>query len=435
MSAAPFRFLHATNLRLDQPLIGAGTLSADLRATVEDATLTAFSRIVDACLEHEAAFLLLTGDCFEHQSGTLRGRLQMQRGLERLAEHDVEAFIIPGSLDPPSSWKRGISLPLNTTLFTTDEDDPVNVVCDGEVIATIAPVAMATSDESNWRTQGPAIWRSESGTFRIGLVGAGSAVRWNGATPEPTGGPETSSAAVKMVRTAIDQGVNYLALGEGAERQSIDVADGIAHDPGSPQGLNPQESGAKGCSLVEVDEDGIVEIKFVPTAAVRWMSLSADVPSHVDLDQLAERMALSAMECEPYSTDDLWLVRWTVRGAAGEWTKTLSDSRSVSWLWEQVERELASIGGPVRRHTLEGVGRPATVRTVATDPASRDLFDEFCESIDPEAREALEAFRAEINSSEWSQGTWIRHVRSAAQRATPAGVARRTKDLGETWLS
>lgn len=435
MSAAPFRFVHATNLRLDQPLTGAGTLTADERATVEDATLTAFSRVIDACLEYEAAFLLLTGDCFEHQSGTLRGRLQMQRGLERLAEHGVEVFIIPGSLDPPSSWKRGISFPENTVLFTTDEDDPVNVVRDGEVLATIAPVAMATSDESNWQAQGPSFWRSESGPFRIGLVGAGSAVRWSGSSPEPTGGPETSSAAAKMIRAAIDQGVNYLALGEGAERQTIEITAGLAHDPGSPQGLNSQESGAKGCSLVEVDDDGAMEIKFVPTAAVRWMSLTADAPGAVDLDQLAERMALAAMECEPYSTDDLWLVRWLVRGSTGEWSKALTDLRSVSRLWELVERELASIGGPKRRHLLDSVGRPTPVRTAALVAGARDLLDEFSETIEPDAREALDAFRADVHSAEWGTGAWVRHIRSAAQRATPAGVARKTKDLGETWLS
>ena len=76
-----FRFVHATNLRLDQPLTGAGALTADERALVEDATLTAFARIIDACIQHNVDCLLLTGDCFEFQSGTLRGRLQMQRGL------------------------------------------------------------------------------------------------------------------------------------------------------------------------------------------------------------------------------------------------------------------------------------------------------------------------------------------------------------------
>lgn len=65
MSADSFRFIHATNLRLDQPLTGAGALSADDRSIVEDATLTAFTRIVDACLQNDVDFLLLTGDCFE----------------------------------------------------------------------------------------------------------------------------------------------------------------------------------------------------------------------------------------------------------------------------------------------------------------------------------------------------------------------------------
>jgi DNA repair exonuclease SbcCD nuclease subunit len=434
MPADSFRFVHATNLRLDQPLTGAGSLSPDDRAIVEDATLTALTRVVDACIEHNADFLLLTGDCFEFQNGTLRGRLQMQRGLERLAEHDVAVFIIPGSLDPPASWKRGLTLPKNTTLFTSEEDDPVTLTIADRFVVSVAPVAMATSDESNWGASGPAVWRSSEKAYRVGLVGAGSAIRWEGSSPEPSGGRGTSSAAATLVRNAIEHGVNYLALGEGAVRQTIDIADGIAHDPGSPQGLNLRESGAKGCSLVEVDADGDVDVTFISTAAVRWMSLAVDAPAQVSLEQLAEQMALVAMESEPYPSDDLWLIRWNVRGSA-EWTQTLASSRSQADLWEKVERELASIGGPSRRHTIDTTARPTAERKIVREPGRRDIVEEFCEGIDADAEAALEMVRQEILGADWGQAAWSRHVRQALQRVRISDVSRRTRELGESWLS
>lgn len=428
-----FRFIHATNLRLDQPLTGAGALTADERALVEDATLTAFARVIDACLQHNVDCLLLTGDCFEFQSGTLRGRLQMQRGLERLDEKGISAFIICGSLDPPSSWKRGMALPRNTTLFTSDDDEPVDLTADGQTIASIAPIAMAMSDDSSWRDR-PSNWKTQSGAFRIGLVGAGAPVRWEGSTPLPLSGPGVSAAASKLVGSAIEHGVHYLALGEGAERLTVHVSGGVAHDPGSPQGLNAGESGPKGCSLVELNSRGQTEIKFIPTGGVRWMSLAADAPSTFDIPQLAERMALVAMESEPHASDDLWLTRWTIRGSAGQWATALADTRNQADLWDKLERELGSISGPRRRHSLDAIARPVLERRIDRDPGQPDLFEDYCEHLDEDALEALEAFKAEMNSPEWSSRGWVRHVRQALQRTTTGDIARRAKDLGESWL-
>ncbi|HVJ86811.1 MAG TPA: hypothetical protein VM452_14260 [Caulifigura sp.] len=429
-----FRFVHATNLRLDQPLTGAGALTADERALVEDATLTAFARIIDACIQNNVDCLLLTGDCFEFQSGTLRGRLQMQRGLERLHEKDISAFILCGSLDPPSSWKRGMALPPNTTLFTADDDAPVDLMVDGRTIASIAPVAMSNSDDSSWR-ESAAEWRTPPSAFRIGLVGAGTPIRWEGSTPLPAAGPGVSPIAARLVQRAIDQGVNYLALGEGAERATLHLQGGIAHDPGSPQGLNAGESGAKGCSLIEVNSRGQAEVKFLPTGGVRWMSLAVDAPATVDVDQLAERMALVAMESEPHSTDDLWLVRWAIRGAAGQWATAFADGRTQTQLWDRLERELGSIGGPRRRHSLDVIARPSLERRIDREPGQRDLFEDFCENIDEDALEALEAFKAEMNSPDWSSRGWVRHVRQALSRTSAGEVSRRARDLGESWLA
>jgi hypothetical protein len=358
----------------------------------------------------------------------------MQRGLERLDEHGVSVFIITGSLDPPASWKRGISLPDNTTLFISDDDDPITLTDGEQVFAEIAPIATANSDETNWGARGPAVWRSDAGTFRIGLVGAGSAIAWNGDQPEASGGPAASKAAATLVQAAIQQGVNYIALGEGAERSTIELARGIAHDPGSPQGLNPYESGSKGCSLVDVDEDGAVEIQFLPTAAVRWMSFAAEAPNHVDLDQLAERMALVAMESEPHANDDLWLVRWTLQGANAEWTKALGQPHIQAGLWEKLERELASLGGPVRRHQFDALGRPSRDRAAAPDSHQNKVLTGFAEGIEADAAESFEAFQLEVNSGEWAQTAWGRHVRSALQRSSAESIARRARDLGGIWL-
>jgi DNA repair protein SbcD/Mre11 len=289
------------------------------------------------------------------------------------------------------------------------------------------------TDDSSWKDR-PSSWTTPAGTFRIGLIGAGAPVRWEGSTPLPAAGPGVSTAAAKLVGSAIEHGVNYLALGEGAERFTLHVPGGLAHDPGSPQGLNAGESGAKGCSLIEVISRGQAEIKFLPTGGVRWMSLTAEAPPSVDIDQLAERMALVAMESEPHPTDDLWLTRWTIRGTAGQWASALADARTQADLWDKLERELGSVGGPRRRHSLDAIARPILERRIDREPGERDLYEDFCEQIDEDALQALEAFKAEMNSPEWASRGWVRHVRQALQRTTSGDIARRARSMGESWL-
>ena len=60
MPIEPFRFLHASGLRLDEPLVGTGPLDGDLRILAEDATLTALDNVVEACLQHQIKRLIYT---------------------------------------------------------------------------------------------------------------------------------------------------------------------------------------------------------------------------------------------------------------------------------------------------------------------------------------------------------------------------------------
>src|SRR5262245_62600041 len=69
----PFRFVHAARLLLDHQLHGIAALPDDLRPVVEDATLIAFDRVIDSCLEQGVDCLLIAGDSFDSADHSLRG--------------------------------------------------------------------------------------------------------------------------------------------------------------------------------------------------------------------------------------------------------------------------------------------------------------------------------------------------------------------------
>ena len=89
MPAERVRFIHAANLRLDAPLQDTGPLPDDLQVIIQSATFTAWERIVEACLNLDADFLLLAGDCFDQHDPGLLG----------------QAALVWGYF--PDDWRRG----------------------------------------------------------------------------------------------------------------------------------------------------------------------------------------------------------------------------------------------------------------------------------------------------------------------------------------
>jgi DNA repair exonuclease SbcCD nuclease subunit len=73
------------------------------------------------------------------------------------------------------------------------------------------------------------------------------------------------------------RGYDYWALGH-VHRSNIlrDAAPAIVY-PGSPQGLNPNEDGPRGCYVVQVSDDRAVSLDYRETDAVRWHIEEVDI--------------------------------------------------------------------------------------------------------------------------------------------------------------
>ena len=105
MAFEPQRFIHAANIRLDVPVSvqTSETLTDELRFAFEDATLYAFEEVIEASIRHDVDFLLLSGNVFIEADRSLRARLALLKGVNRLAEHKIQVFVLPGDSDPPEA--------------------------------------------------------------------------------------------------------------------------------------------------------------------------------------------------------------------------------------------------------------------------------------------------------------------------------------------
>ena len=432
MSRQGFRFVHATCLCLDEPLVGTGTLSREDRELAEDATFLTWDGIVQTCLASQCEFLLLTGNSFDASVNSLRARVALERGFEKLAAHEISVFIAPGSRDPAGAWRRRFSLPPNVTVLADEDQDPVAVVRDQRTIASVYLVATAQSDEANWNASGPAALQRNQGPFQIGLVPAGTPIHWESGRPVPIQQTGVTSTAAALVKAAIEHQVDYLALGEGVPRTEH-FASGIAHDPGCAQSLSAAISGSRGCSVVNVATDRTVTIDPVAVAPIRWETVQLNVDRSTNWNDLAERMALAMMERIADNDERLWIATWRLTGE-GTVFESLADRSAQDKLWAQVEAELEGETEVRRAHRLE--------RVVFRDPEAQEpderpatgLLADFEELLDTDPDGHFELVQRELLSRDWMSLPEMAPLRQAVQRLSRERVQRRAKSLAAHWL-
>lgn len=316
------RFIHAARLSVEHPLSDTGTIAPKLRGLTRGATTQAMRNLVAACLEQDIDFLLLTGDTLHQSDFSIKARVELRRGFEQLDDAGIQVFLVPGANDPATLWDEFPDLPSNVTVFRPESDDPVAVLRDGSVIASIRALSwrqswFAWDDEEPHadRTQRRAKEADDAESsfdhrepLRSALMDesedreldGSESLAENDASPPArreirrVNSPadlRPNHFAIAIVRDGVDQPgldpqADYLAVVGGRERTTSKGSDWLMHFPGGVQGLSPNESGLHGCSLVDLDSDGVIRCRFLPTAPVRWENFELAVDADTTFQQL-----------------------------------------------------------------------------------------------------------------------------------------------------
>ena len=83
MAFEALRFIHAAGVLADHQVRDTAPCDAEVRSKLIEATLLSFERIIEACVDHEVDFLLLTGDTFDESDRSLLSRRSRHRRLRR----------------------------------------------------------------------------------------------------------------------------------------------------------------------------------------------------------------------------------------------------------------------------------------------------------------------------------------------------------------
>ena len=322
------RFAHAADLHLDSPFKG---LRAAAPGHVADAlyaaTFKAWENIVDLCIAEQVDALLVAGDIYDGADRSLRAQLKFVEGLKKLDEAGVRSFVCHGNHDPLDGWEARLDYPPSCKRFGPEwecspvfRDDPDRAVVYG------------ISYPTRQVTENLALKLSpvEPGPFSIGLLHANVG-----------GNREHEPYAPCSLSDLEASGIDYWALGHVHSRQVLRERGPTVAYPGNPQGRQPNESGARGLYLVEVEDGGGIRLEFRPVDMVRWETLPVNIrdfeTEQALLDGLDDKLGDLLDSAEERSL----VVRIQLQGR-GELHRSLRRPNTIDGILEKLNGEWAA---------------------------------------------------------------------------------------------
>ncbi|CTQ51846.1 putative metallophosphoesterase YhaO [Roseibium album] len=377
------RILHTADVHLDSPLKSLALRDEGLQSTVQTATRTAFTRLVNFALAEGVSALLIAGDLFDGAERSAKTAAFLTGHLDRLKQADIPVFYIKGNHDAENPLTGEVSLPDNVHVF----DGRGGRHKLGETNIWIHGVSFSGRQAPDSLL--PKFGSPEPDAVNIAMLHTSLAGSQGHDTYAPCSVAELSAL-----------GFDYWALGHVHKRQVHSSAPWIVM-PGIPQGRDIGEAGPKSATLLSI-EDKTISISEVPTSAAEFLELKVDIGGCETDDEIRSHIRQQLQGVAENLAADVGLVRLTVAGRTDRkwqvlrdqdrWTEITAElARSTDRLWiEKTKFDLSekaegsaskSAVGELETLMAEIREEPATAATM------RDLLDTLVNEI-PTARRA-----------------------------------------------
>ncbi|RJX35134.1 MAG: DNA repair exonuclease [Desulfurivibrio sp.] len=255
-----FKFLHTADIHLDSPLKGLESYEDAPLEEIRGASRRAFDQLIDFAVDEEVDFLLIAGDLYDGDWKDYHTGLFLVNRMGRLQRAGIRVFIVAGNHDAASNTTRALPLPDNVSLFSprkaeTKLLDDLRVAVHGQSYA-------ARDVRENLALGYPP---RQAGYFNIGLLHTALSGR--------VGHEPYAPCTVDDLRV---MGYDYWALGH-VHQQEVVARDPWIIFPGNLQGRHIRESGAKGATLVTVEESRVTTVQQREFDVLRWLLCPVDL--------------------------------------------------------------------------------------------------------------------------------------------------------------
>ncbi|HEV7504420.1 MAG TPA: DNA repair exonuclease [Thermoanaerobaculia bacterium] len=275
-----FRFLHAADVHLDSPLRGLERYEGAPVEEIRGATRKAFVNLVDLAIREEVAFLLLAGDLYDGDWKDYNTGLFFIAQMRRLEVAGIPVFVVAGNHDAASQITKVLRPPANVRMLGTKKPETVRLE---EIGAAIHGQGFAAASVKEDLSAGyPA---ADPFLFNVGLLHTSL-----------DGRPGYANYAPCTVDGLRARGYQYWALGHVHEREEVSRDPWIVF-PGVLQGRHVRETGAKGATLVTVEDREVLSAEARELDVMRWAVCAVDLTGVATTDQALEILE-SALERE-----------------------------------------------------------------------------------------------------------------------------------------
>ena len=265
------RFVHAADLHLDSPFTGIrASAPENVARALYSATFDSYWNIIDLCISEQVDALLVAGDVYDGADRSLRAQRAFIDGLRSLDAVGIRSFVCHGNHDPLDGWEARLSYPDGCHRFGA-EFEAVPVFPDAPERGLVYGISYPTRDVYDNLVS--RLGQVDAAAFTIGLLHANVG-----------GNTDHALYAPCSLDDLAQSGIKYWALGHVHTRQVLRERAPTVVYPGNPQGRHPNETGARGVYLIEVDDTGNISLDFRPTDTVRWERAGIDI-SWLETDQ------------------------------------------------------------------------------------------------------------------------------------------------------
>ena len=293
-----FRFIHTADIHLDSPLTGLAGHEGTVSEYIRGAPRAALDRLVRLAIEEEAAFLVIAGDLYDGNWRDYKTGLFFIMQMGRLHKAGIPVYLLYGNHDAESQITRSLTLPGNVHVFGSRKPqsfkiDDIDVVLHGQ------------SFKQRDVTENLALTYPEPlpDAFNIGVLHTGLG---------GMGGHENYAPC--SLDDLVNKGYDYWALGHVHQAEVLNEHPHIVF-PGNLQGRHIREAGAKGASLVTVENGAIVDLAILHSDVVRWSVVPVDLENTTSIGEITDRVrAAVANAAASYAAGRLLACRVELQG-------------------------------------------------------------------------------------------------------------------------
>lgn len=389
--------VHAADLHLDSPLTGLERYAGAPLEAIRGATRRAFQALVTLCMDEHAALLVVAGDVYDGDWKDYSTGLFFAAELSRLRDSGTRVALVRGNHDAASQITRYLELPdhvveLPATRPATRVFEDLGIAVHGQSFRE-----RAVTDDLAAAYPEPV-----RGLFNLGILHTSLTGREGHEPYAPTRAEALAS-----------RGYDYWALGHVHRREVVAQSPWIVY-PGNLQGRHARETGAKGATVLRVEDGRVVSVEAHTLDVVRWAVCDVDASEASSPDDVVELVRQSLEMATSDAGGRALCARIVISGATRAHPALVSDAERwenqirvtatdmTGEVWLEKVRIATSPAFELSRlaERQDAVGQVArALRSLREDPAElASLFESFADlsgKLPPEAREGLDALRVD----------------------------------------